>query len=244
MLVQQYVEGLAHDVKENGLESYASQWDVLESAVANLAAILPSLDDPWRIEPFESHSFLNPHLLVAHLTYHGSLLVLHGLRAGTLVGTTSPKAQNARHSSPTPTYATQESSISRFGAPADELRTQSKQKMLESAEAIVHICAQLRGRRGVRRTQASLLILPPIMNAARIFNSHLQSLSNPSQHPEGGPQLASCCRSITLLVDFMMEITRRHNPNDKADSLILLPFGASTYEIGVQDRAMIGIMGQ
>lgn len=51
-------------------------------AVSSLEALLPSLEDPWGIEPLEALSFVNPHLLVAHTVYHGSRLILYSLVTG------------------------------------------------------------------------------------------------------------------------------------------------------------------
>lgn len=58
-----------------------SEQDALVSALVAFESILPPLDDPWGIEPFESLSLINPRLIITHTTYHGSRLILHSLRA-------------------------------------------------------------------------------------------------------------------------------------------------------------------
>lgn len=99
----QYVEGLAlevqsmsnifasrlrsnrspiHTAKEFRFnDQLYSEHNALVSALVAFESILPPLDDPWGIEPFESLSLINPHLIIAHTTYHGSRLILHSLRA-------------------------------------------------------------------------------------------------------------------------------------------------------------------
>lgn len=55
----------------------------LEAALNSFHARLPSILDNIDTEPLEGLGLINPYLVVAHTTYHGSALLLHSLSAAT-----------------------------------------------------------------------------------------------------------------------------------------------------------------
>lgn len=59
-----------------------SEYVSLKGALANYHASLPPFSDTRGIKPYEAVSIFNPHILLAHTTHHGSVLLLHGLMAG------------------------------------------------------------------------------------------------------------------------------------------------------------------
>ena len=59
-----------------------SEYFSLKDALANYHASLPPFSDTRGIKPYEAVSIFNPHILLAHTTHHGSVLLLHGLMAG------------------------------------------------------------------------------------------------------------------------------------------------------------------
>lgn len=59
------------------------EYNTLKSALMIFHSSLPPFSDTRGIKPFEAVSIFNPHILLAHTTHHGSVLILHGLMAST-----------------------------------------------------------------------------------------------------------------------------------------------------------------
>ena len=62
--------------------SLRDEYFALKNALAEYHASLPPFSDTRGIKPYEAVSIFNPHILLAHTTHHGSVLLLHGLMAG------------------------------------------------------------------------------------------------------------------------------------------------------------------
>lgn len=58
-----------------------AEFQALEAVFKVFHRMLPSLLDSRGLAQFEVFSLVNPHLLIAHTTYHGCLLLLHSLTA-------------------------------------------------------------------------------------------------------------------------------------------------------------------
>lgn len=57
------------------------EYHTLNYALQSFHASLPPLSDTRGIKRYEAVSIFNPHILLAHTTFHGSALLLHGLMA-------------------------------------------------------------------------------------------------------------------------------------------------------------------
>lgn len=63
-------------------DEYRLEYHLLKHELKSYHASLPPLSDTRGIKPFEAVSIFNPHILLAHTTHHGSVLLLHGLMTG------------------------------------------------------------------------------------------------------------------------------------------------------------------
>lgn len=161
------VERLARTVQSQGTEQHVrDEFEALKGALEAFHRTLPSLLDNRGLVGYEAVSLVNPHVVIAHTSYHGSVLLLYSL------------------------FAEQDAG--------------ARGQVFEAARSIADVCAAMRGSKGLQKVRGFATSMVHAMNATRVFASYLRS----SEAKKGSQKLAVCCKSLTVLVDYLFEATR------------------------------------
>lgn len=160
--------------------------------------MLPSLLDSKGLEQFEVVSLVNPHLVIAHTTYHGCILLLYTVIASVEKDNTVARAQS---------FEAARSLAELFG----QIRgakgvTRARNFVLPMVRVPVTavICLYPEGMSD--RRNINHIIVPSYqlhaMNAARFFAAHVKS----PEVQKDKRTLTICYQSLCVLSDYLLEL--------------------------------------
>ena len=127
-------------------QDFQSEFYALETALQKFHRALPSLLDNEGLERFEVFSLINPRLLIAHTTYHGSVLLLYSISIRRKDGDEGDNDDDDRR---------------------------SRARVFEAARSLAEIFARIRGARGLRKVRGFVL---PIVRDLHTFSPHTSFL--------------------------------------------------------------------
>ena len=129
-----------------------SEFHALETMLQRFHGMLPSLLDNVGLERFEVLSLINPHLVIAHTTYHGSMLLLYSIDIREVDdGDDDDDSVRTR------------------------TRSRAQARAFEAARSLAETFAQIRGAKGIQKIRG--FILPMVR-----YLYHLKHMENTHRH--------------------------------------------------------------